>query len=179
LSQSGRRKSVSVLVAADQHLGLRQHQLAEGIEVALLLVLLDPGQVRHVGDQRHVGVVGQDLGDRADALGRAEEADLPAAIVTSSRMLRACSAITSASIGWWSKTSWVSRITMLVTTGSPCAPIAAIVAMSPAMPPAPLGSLALKLITQAGAACSCAASPSAPGSGWGECVQRSSGDLVA
>ena len=33
------------------------------------------------------------------------------------------------------------------------------VAMSPARPPAPLGSLALKLITQAGADGSCVASP--------------------
>ena len=42
--------------------------------------------------------------------------------------------------------------TMPVTTGSACAPIAAIVATSPARPPAPLGSLALNTITQAGAA---------------------------
>jgi hypothetical protein len=34
--------------------------------------------------------------------------------------------------------------------GQACAPIAARVLMSPARPPAPLGSLALKLITQAG-----------------------------
>src|SRR6187455_3637014 len=45
-------------------------------------------------------------------------------------------------------------MTMLVMTGSACAPIAAIVATSPADPPAPLGSLTLKLITHAGAACS-------------------------
>src|SRR4051794_25667108 len=45
-------------------------------------------------------------------------------------------------------------MTMLVITGSACAPIAAIVATSPAEPPAPLGSLTLKLITHAGAACS-------------------------
>ena len=76
-SQSGSRKSVERLVAADQHLGLRQDELAERVEVGLLLVFLDPRQVGQVGDQRHVGVVGQDLGDRADALGRAEEADLP------------------------------------------------------------------------------------------------------
>ena len=74
------------------------------------------------------------------------------ASVTSSRMVRACSATASASISCWSKISAVSRITMLVTTGSACAPIAAMVAMSPASPPAPLGSLALKHITQAGGA---------------------------
>jgi hypothetical protein len=62
--------------------------------------------------------------------------------------------MTSASIAWWSKTSAVSRMTMLVITGRACAPIAAIVETSPAEPPAPLGSLTLKLITQAGAACS-------------------------
>ena len=55
----------------------------------------------------------------------------------------------------------VSRITMLVTTGSACAPMAAMVDTSPARPPAPLGSLALKLITQAGAGCSCSVSPPA------------------
>src|SRR4051812_11391738 len=49
---------------------------------------------------------------------------------------------------------------MLVTTGSACAPIAAIVETSPAMPPEPLASLALKVITQAGAGCSCSASAS-------------------
>jgi hypothetical protein len=38
-----------------------------------------------------------------------------------------------------------------VITGSVCAPIAAMVATSPALPPAPDASLALKLITQAGA----------------------------
>jgi hypothetical protein len=65
------------LVAADEHLGLRQHQLAEGIDVALLLVFFEPRKVRHVGHQRHVGVVREDLGDRADAFGRPEEADLP------------------------------------------------------------------------------------------------------
>jgi hypothetical protein len=48
----------------------------------------------------------------------------------------------------------VSRISTDVTTGSACAPIAAIVDTSPATPPAPLGSVALKLITQAGAAAS-------------------------
>ena len=78
--------------------------------------------------------------------------------MTSSSTERACSTTTSASSGWWSKTSAVSRITMVVTTGSACAPIAAMVAMSPARPPAPLGSLALKLITQAGAAGSCSGS---------------------
>jgi hypothetical protein len=35
--------------------------------------------------------------------------------------------------------------------GSACAPIAAMVATSPALPPAPEASVALKLITQAGA----------------------------
>jgi hypothetical protein len=46
--------------------------------------------------------------------------------------------------------SALSRTTIEVTTGSACAPIAAIVAMSQALPPAPLASLALKLITQTG-----------------------------
>src|SRR6186713_1499130 len=56
-------------------------------------------------------------------------------------------------------------MTMLVITGKACAPIAAIVATSPADPPAPLGSLTLKLITQAGEGCSVwlSASPSAVG----------------
>ena len=45
----------------------------------------------------------------------------------------------------------VAHARCVVTTGSACAPIAAMVATSPAMPPAPLASLALKLITQAGA----------------------------
>ena len=49
---------------------------------------------------------------------------------------------------------------MLVTTGSACAPIAEIVATSPATPLAPLGSLALKLITQAGVVCSCCSADS-------------------
>ncbi len=71
-------------------------------------------------------------------------------MVTSSRMPRACSTTASGSRAWQSNTSAVSRITMLVTTGRACAPMAATVAMSPAMPPAPLASLALKLITQAG-----------------------------
>ena len=65
------------LVAADEHLGLRQDEVAERLEVGLLLVFLDPREVGQVGHQRHVGIVGQDLGDRAHALGRAEEADLP------------------------------------------------------------------------------------------------------
>jgi hypothetical protein len=52
----------------------------------------------------------------------------------------------------------VSRITTEVTTGSACAPIAAMVATSPATPPAPLASLALKDITQAGAGGSCTGS---------------------
>lgn len=73
----GQQKVGQRLVTADQHLGLRQHEFAEGVEVALQLVFLDPRQVGHVGDQRHVGVVRQDLGDRADALGGTEEADLP------------------------------------------------------------------------------------------------------
>jgi len=75
-------------------------------------------------------------------------------MVTSSSTLRACSTTTSASITWWSKTSAVSRITIAVTTGKACAPIAAMVETSPARPPAPLASLALKLITQAGAGAS-------------------------
>jgi hypothetical protein len=45
----------------------------------------------------------------------------------------------------------VAHARWLVVTGRACAPIAAMVLMSPARPPAPLGSLALKLITQAGA----------------------------
>ena len=49
-------------------------------------------------------------------------------------------------------------MTMLVTMGRPWAPMAAMVATSPATPPAPLGSLALKLMTQAGAGCSCSVS---------------------
>jgi hypothetical protein len=57
----------------------------------------------------------------------------------------------------WSKTSAVSRMTMEVTMGSACAPIAAMVDTSPARPPAPLGSLALKHITQAGGGGSCRA----------------------
>jgi len=46
-------------------------------------------------------------------------------------------------------------MTMVVTTGRACAPIAAMVETSAAMPAAPLGSLALKLITQAGGTDSC------------------------
>ncbi len=64
------------LVVADQHLGGGQHQLAKGVEVGLLLVVGDPAQRRQVGHQRHVGVVREHLGDRADDLGAAEEADL-------------------------------------------------------------------------------------------------------
>ena len=89
----------------------------------------------------------------------------------SSRIERACSTTTSASSAWWSKTSAVSRITMLVTTGSACAPMAAIVATSPASPPAPLGSLALKLITQAGAEASAFGSVGS-GSVWASEVMR-------
>ena len=40
--------------------------LAEGIEIGLLLVFLDPRQVRHVGLQRDVWVVGEDLGSGHD-----------------------------------------------------------------------------------------------------------------
>src|SRR5437763_16691059 len=50
---------------------------------------------------------------------------------------------------------------MLVTTGRACAPIAAIVATSPAEPPGPLGSFALKLMTHGGAGCSCNSAGSA------------------
>jgi len=67
---------------------------------------------------------------------------------------------------WWSKTSAVSRMTMAVTTGNACAPIAAMVATSPALPPAPLGSDALKLITQAGGGDSCSSMAAAS---WGSC----------
>ena len=60
-------------------------------------------------------------------------------MVTSSSTLRACSTTTSASSALCSKISAVSRSTTEVTTGSAWAPIAAIVATSPAMPPAPVG----------------------------------------
>ena len=65
------------LVAADEHLGLWQHQVAECFEIGLLIVFFDPREIGQVGDQGHVGIVGQDLGDGAHAFGRAEEADLP------------------------------------------------------------------------------------------------------
>src|SRR6516164_4100516 len=61
----------------------------------------------------------------------------------------------------WSKISAVSRISTAVTTGSACAPIAAMVETSPAIPPAPLASLALKLSMQAGALASPASSSGA------------------
>jgi hypothetical protein len=59
-----------------------------------------------------------------------------AAIVTSSSTLR----LLDDDLGsaWWSKTSAVSRMRTDVTTGSACAPMAAMVATSPAIPPAPL-----------------------------------------
>jgi hypothetical protein len=66
------------LVVAHQHFGGRQDQLAKGVQVGLQLVFVQPAQVGQVADQRHVGVVGQDLGHRADGLGAAQEADLPA-----------------------------------------------------------------------------------------------------
>jgi hypothetical protein len=65
------------LVAADEDLGLRQHEVAKRLEVGLLLVLVDPREVGKIGDERNVGIVGEDLGDCADAFGRAEKADLP------------------------------------------------------------------------------------------------------
>jgi hypothetical protein len=87
-------------------------------------------------------------------------------IVMSSRMVRACSTTASSSSASWSKTSAVSRIRIAVTTVSGWPPMAVMVATSPASPPAPLGSLALKLSTQAGGAGSAGASwGSSEGSG--------------
>ena len=52
-------------------------------------------------------------------------------------------------------TSAVSRTTTLVQMGKACAPMAATVEMSAPRPEAPVGSLALKHSTQAGAPLSC------------------------
>jgi hypothetical protein len=88
-------------------------------------------------------------------------------MVTSSRTVRACSATASASSGVLVEDLGGVAHDDGVTTGSACAPIAATVAMSPARPPAPLGSLALKHITQAGGGGSVpAASSGASGERW-------------
>src|SRR4051812_2296939 len=76
-------------------------------------------------------------------------------------MQRACSTTASESIACWSKISAVSRIRTAVMTGRAWAPIAAMVETSPAIPPAPLASLALKLRMQAGALASPALSSGA------------------
>mmetsp|Transcript_9625 Transcript_9625/g.22387 ORF Transcript_9625/g.22387 Transcript_9625/m.22387 type:complete len:360 (+) Transcript_9625:2787-3866(+) len=84
---AGRRRALAVpvrqqevghgLMVADEHRRLRQHQLAQRVQVLLLVVLIDPGDRGQIGHQRHVGVVAQDLGNRADPLGIAQEAHLP------------------------------------------------------------------------------------------------------
>ncbi|EWS65722.1 hypothetical protein Y695_01010 [Hydrogenophaga sp. T4] len=63
-------------VVADQHRGLGQQQFGAGIQVGFDGHVVPPGQVGHVGDHRHFGVVGGDGGDRAQVLRAAHEADL-------------------------------------------------------------------------------------------------------
>jgi hypothetical protein len=65
------------LLAADEHFRLRQHEVAEGVEVLALCILVEEGEIRQVGHEGHLGIVGEDLRHRAHALGAAEEADLP------------------------------------------------------------------------------------------------------
>ena len=74
----GQQEVLQRLVVAHQHLGGRQYELAEGVEVGLQLVFVHPAEVGQVGDERDLGVVGQHLGHGADVVGRAQEADLPA-----------------------------------------------------------------------------------------------------
>ena len=63
-------------MVADQQGGLRQHQLAKSIKVAVDFTFVPPRQVRHVGNQRYLGIVGSDLRDGADVLGTADKSDL-------------------------------------------------------------------------------------------------------
>ena len=61
------------LVVPDQHFRGRQDQLAEGVEVRGLVVLVDPREGRQVRDHGHLGVVGKHLGDGRDVLVAAQE----------------------------------------------------------------------------------------------------------
>ena len=64
-------------MVAGQHLSRGQDQFAIGLEVGLALVFVQPAQVGHVGHQRHLSIVRQDLGHGGHGVGRAEEPDLP------------------------------------------------------------------------------------------------------
>ena len=150
----GQQPAPQCAVVSYQHGRLRQHELAEGVEVQVDLPFVPPRKVGHVGDQRHVGVVGGDLGDGTDGLGTADETDLED--LNRKRLpgsVRACSVISLVVEGemveYLCGVAGISAGDNRQARGrrprrSPCT--------SAASPPAPLGSLALNTMTQAGLA---------------------------
>jgi hypothetical protein len=63
-------------VVSYQHGGLWQQQFANRILVGVDLPLLPPGKVGHPGNQRDLGIVGGQFGNRADILGASGKTDL-------------------------------------------------------------------------------------------------------
>jgi len=63
-------------VVANQHRGLGQQQGPEGVQVAVDVLLVPPGQVRHVGHHGQVGVVGGEGRHGRHVFRAAEEAGL-------------------------------------------------------------------------------------------------------
>ena len=162
LSHSGSRKSVSVLWLPTSTSVGGQDQFPKGVDDrAADWSSSSQDQARACrppGAHRHSRTGSRPLRSTASAV--AQEAHLPRRrCVTSSRMVRACSATTLGIDGVVVEDSRrVSRITIAGDHRQcMCAPMAATVAMSPAQPArAAEASLALKLITQAGAGRLCA-----------------------
>ena len=62
-------------VATHQHRGLRQQHIGAGVQVLVNLVLVPPGQVGHIGHHRHIGIVRDQGGNRAQVLWAADKPD--------------------------------------------------------------------------------------------------------
>ncbi|KAF1852355.1 hypothetical protein Lal_00037083 [Lupinus albus] len=60
----------------DQHRGLRDQQFADGDQTIVLVFLVGQGADEGIEDQRHVGIVGDDLGNHRDVLDAAQCTDL-------------------------------------------------------------------------------------------------------
>ena len=63
-------------VVSYQHRGLRQKQFAKGVLVQIDLAFVPPRQVGHAGNDRYVGIVRCELGNRADIFRTPGESDL-------------------------------------------------------------------------------------------------------
>ncbi len=108
------------------------------------------GREHRVENQRHVGIVGNDLGDRRDDLDAAQNADLERVdrhvFEEASRLV----VTHSASSAWTPSTPIVSCTVIAVTTDSGWQPMLASVRMSACKPAPPDGSVAAKVRTRGG-----------------------------